>query len=357
MRISLLLPHTGRLRSAIAHIRSLIPLLVVAGMVTGCSNANVRHPLHGGTPPRISTAGVHRVVTTAGLMTGTSIQWNRHYAVTVKHLPMPFSRTYTGPGGVDVRFYRHASDHVPHWRVVHGRHARVYTFGYSPIVLTPQWGSGRMLGIHVMNEHSWVPARQWRYSTTMLLATAPIQQGMSGGAVFQDDGSVVGMIVGFMSPSRIRRIFKGQAKVSPADLDAGSYTIFVPYGVLLRQWNLFQRQRAREGMKPDYITRGSDGIHAVNQALSVLSNPGDDERALYQWFRRGARADDPKRPPSWGEGVWLAQSALPAAVNDDAWRHESLASDDPRHQDTRRRPGQPSSKSSPGTSSAVNQAR
>lgn len=162
------------------------------------------------------------------LFQGSAVQWNRHYAVSAAHIPLLANVVHRCSSGCDLVFIRRDADGpLPTWRPsVVGE--PLETVGQSPLLLLVK-GSGTSRAQKVLrNKQS--------DTTAYAINDAPVVEGMSGGPVYGKDRAVVGMTVG---------IFQPQVPL-PAPLQNKKLSVYVPYEIVQREWQLFmERQNAR----------------------------------------------------------------------------------------------------------------
>lgn len=164
-----------------------------------------------------------------GLLVASAVQWNSEYAVTAAHTPFLMNQAYRCSTGCDLLFISHpAEGPIPRWRSFRAGEA-VTTLGASSLFI-PMSAEGRIWPVTFVDTAS---GSNERYG----VHDAAIAKGMSGGPLIAEDGSVLGISIGFNSrwspPSN-----------SPDLAGMSRFSVFVPYSVILREWHLFEQQLA-----------------------------------------------------------------------------------------------------------------
>lgn len=123
-----------------------------------------------------------------GLFIGSATQWNEEYAVTASHTPLVKKVAYRPDNNVDVLFIkRKAKNGVPEWRDgVPGE--KVFSMGYNI-------GYIRVAGEGVMSDTT-MAVNNKDFDSNLIIHSAPVTSGMSGGPVYGEDGKVIGMTLG-----------------------------------------------------------------------------------------------------------------------------------------------------------------
>lgn len=207
-----------------ARVVALLSVLLMAG----CNGTLT--PL----PPDSKAEGLMRV--SSGfpmpyLFLGSAVQWNEHYAVSVGHIPWLPNVVHRCSTGCDLVFIHHeATGPIPHWRAaVPGESVR--TAGVSPLLVLVE-GTGTAKRSHIRPGGG--------DTTAYAVSDAPISQGMSGGPVYGADGAAVGMTVG---------MFKAFGPQLPELASSERLSLYVPYDILAREWQLFSKNRQGPGVQ------------------------------------------------------------------------------------------------------------
>lgn len=165
-----------------------------------------------------------------GVLVASAVQWNANYAVTAAHTPYLRNQAYRCSTGCDLLFITHkAEGQIPRWRDF--RPGEAVTALGSSSLLIPMSAQGRVWPVPFIKPGS---ASQERYG----LHDAAIAKGMSGGPLIADDGSVLGINIGYS---------KGWSAPTNRPEQAGMarLSVFVPYSLILREWRLFEAQTAK----------------------------------------------------------------------------------------------------------------
>lgn len=167
---------------------------------------------------------------------GSAVQWNRQYAVSAAHIPLLADVVHRCSTGCDLVFIRHdAESSLPKWRpTIVGE--KLQTVGLSPFMVTVK-GSGTSKGPRIsLNRKG--------DSTPYALNDAPVVQGMSGGPVYGADGAVVGMTIGMFLPD---------SPLLPSLQNSDSLSVYVPYDIIQREWQLFSERQDAGRPQQDII--------------------------------------------------------------------------------------------------------
>jgi hypothetical protein len=156
----------------------------------------------------------------------SAVQWNEDYAVTTRHTPLVSNVKYSCSTGCDLVFIQHkANGHYPSWRAPRVGES-ITAVGASPYLVTTT-GKGKVYQTPFVNaaEHS---------GDLYGIHDAPLIQGMSGGPVIANDGSIVGINIGFYSTTL------NDVSFHPGIKMAERVSLFVPYSIIQREWGLLQ---------------------------------------------------------------------------------------------------------------------
>nr|BFD40929.1 hypothetical protein FFPRI1PSEUD_24280 [Pseudomonas sp. FFPRI_1] len=176
--------------------------------------------------PDEPTPGLFSVSSTNFLYVASAVQWNQDYAVSAAHTPRLANVKYRCSTGCDLVFIRRSADGViPNWRAsVVGE--PVKTAGINMLMLTVK-GIGTNSGTRVRLNHK-------NDRGVYALCDAPVEAGMSGGAVYGSDNAVVGMTIGIFLP------------FSASQHDQKTMSTYVPYEVIEHEWKLFSQDLAAQ---------------------------------------------------------------------------------------------------------------
>jgi len=163
------------------------------------------------------------------LLMASAIQWNADYAVTAKHTP--FLRNVVHEGLGDVVFFKHKASEIPHWRQYMPGET-VTAVGYNSSMM-PVQGKGHALSSLVRLDGT--PG-----SVFYSVHDGPITKGMSGGPVFADDGSVVGINIAIIPTSGIDAIRR------PDLVGKDRVSVFMSFSEIDKEWRRYQYMLARK---------------------------------------------------------------------------------------------------------------
>ncbi|MDP9556547.1 UNVERIFIED_ORG: hypothetical protein J2W65_002183 [Pseudomonas parafulva] len=163
------------------------------------------------------------------LLMASAIQWNADYAVTAKHTP--FLRNVVHEGLGDVVFFKHKASEIPHWRQYMPGET-VTAVGYNSLMM-PVQGKGHALSSLVRLDGT--PG-----SVFYSVHDGPITKGMSGGPVFADDGSVVGINIAIIPTSGIDAIRR------PDLVGKDRVSVFMSFSEIDKEWRRYQYMLARK---------------------------------------------------------------------------------------------------------------
>lgn len=163
-------------------------------------------------------------------LAATAVQWNEDYAVTVAHLPNVNNKVYTCSTECDLVFIRHkANGKIPQWRDFKVGEA-VKTAGSSS--LYPSVSSdGKVYSAPFIKAEE-------RGAERYAIHDAAIVKGMSGGPVVGQDGKIVGFNLG-IGPKALTDLGHPELR------GAKRISVFMPYEIIEREWQIFQRQQVR----------------------------------------------------------------------------------------------------------------
>lgn len=163
------------------------------------------------------------------LLMASAIQWNEDYAVTAKHTP--FLRHVVHEGLGDVVFFKHKAAKVPLWRqYVPGE--GVTAVGFNSLMM-PVQGKGHALPSLVRLEGT--PG-----SVFYSVHDGPVVKGMSGGPVFADDGTVVGINIAIIPRGEI------DASKRPDLIGKARISVFMSFSEIDKEWRRYQFQLAQK---------------------------------------------------------------------------------------------------------------
>ncbi|BCX67276.1 S1 family peptidase [Pseudomonas izuensis] len=194
------------------------------GVVTAGCNGIVKPDLSGGTND--SYFLVFSGFPVPYLYMASAVQWNDDYAVTTRHTPFIPNVTYSCSTHCDLVFIKHkANGHYPSWRAPRVGES-ITAVGGSPYLVTTT-GKGKVYQTPFVNadEHS---------GDLYAIHDAPLVKGMSGGPVIANDGSVVGINIGFYSTTL------NDVSSNSGVKGAERISIFIPYSIIQREWGMLQ---------------------------------------------------------------------------------------------------------------------
>lgn len=166
----------------------------------------------------------------SGVLVASAVQWNADYAVTAAHTPFLANQAHRCSTGCDLLFIMHKADgQVPRWREF--RPGEAVTALGSSSLLIPMSSEGRIWTTSFVKPGS---GSRERYG----VHDAAIAKGMSGGPLIARDGCVLGINIGYS---------KDWAAPANRPEQAGMtrLSVFVPYSVILREWQLFEARTAK----------------------------------------------------------------------------------------------------------------
>lgn len=147
------------------------------------------------------------------------VQWNNEYAVTVKHSEVIGLIVYNSQD-YDVRFVKNKSSKIPVWANPN-KGDLLYMTGFTRAhQKQPTIRDGNDIGNIIIKEQ-----KGYRAVKTLIV------KGMSGGPVFNTKNEVVGINIGYSS----EQVF--------IDGQQTELSIYLPYNIILAEWNKFQTQQ------------------------------------------------------------------------------------------------------------------
>jgi len=201
-------------------MKKTVPCLAAMMLLSGCNGmptAYVSNPVYD--QAFVVTSGAPLPM----LLMATAIQWNEDYAVTAKHTP--FLRNVVHEGLGDVVFFKHKAAQLPRWRqFIPGE--SVTAVGFNSLMM-PVQGKGR-------TQDSLVRLEGTPGSVFYSVHDGPMVKGMSGGPVFAEDGTVVGINVAFIPKDEIDR------RNRPDLADKARVSVFMSYSEIDKEWRRFQ---------------------------------------------------------------------------------------------------------------------
>lgn len=165
----------------------------------------------------------------------SAVQFNEDYAVTVSHTPfLPYEK-FSCSTKCDLLFFRHkANGAIPQWRSAQPWE-EIVAKGASPYLLTGGQGEGKVFPAPFLNTNE-------DSGVLYGIHDAPLVKGMSGGPVIAKDGSVVGINMGIYSTS-----LNAEWKEHPGLKGAKRISVFVPYEVIAKEWEILQTKLKGKG--------------------------------------------------------------------------------------------------------------
>jgi hypothetical protein len=172
--------------------------------------------------------GFHWLKNASASRMASGIQWNEQYMVTAKHVDFLSVPGVTCAESCDLQFVRQHQDISTTWRSAkHLEPVRV-------VGVAPGKGLIEYRG-RVLPWMQSMPGSKVKYQ----MVDAQIEDGMSGGPVYGEDGAVLGMVVGFIDPTALKASdqFKGFEQIG----------LFLPTVEIERQWVLLGLEDEPEG--------------------------------------------------------------------------------------------------------------
>ncbi|MDZ5436517.1 serine protease [Pseudomonas fluorescens] len=156
----------------------------------------------------------------------SAVQWNDDYAVTTRHTPFIPNVKYSCSTNCDLVFIKHkANGRYPSWRAPRVGES-ITAVGVSPYLVTTT-GKGKVYKTPFVNADE-------NSGDLYGIHDAPLVKGMSGGPVIANDGSVVGINVGFHSTTL------NDVSNNAGVKDAERISVFIPYSIIQREWGMLQ---------------------------------------------------------------------------------------------------------------------
>ncbi|MGY2338023.1 trypsin-like peptidase domain-containing protein [Pseudomonas sp. SDO5532_S415] len=156
----------------------------------------------------------------------SAVQWNDDYAVTTRHTPFIANVKYSCSTNCDLVFIKHkANGRYPSWRAPRVGES-ITAVGVSPYLVTTT-GKGKVYQTPFVNADE-------NSGDLYGIHDAPLVKGMSGGPVIANDGSVVGINIGFHSTTL------NDVSNNAGVKDAERISIFIPYSIIQREWGMLQ---------------------------------------------------------------------------------------------------------------------
>ena len=201
--------------------------LMLVAWLSGCQVA-------GGRGAAELTPVLPQPVSAFALQQGSATQWNADYAVTAGHIPSVNGTAYRCSSKCDLVFFPHpVTGAVPSWRQPRtGEH--LTAIGVTPgNVIQTSSGTARRTRLDISDDSSGV-----LYG----IHDGPVVRGMSGGPVYGEDGSIVGMTIGFIPNTAPLK------QTSPELKAVERISIYLPYAEIQNEWLRFQRQQHADGL-------------------------------------------------------------------------------------------------------------
>ena len=201
----------------------IIAYFAIVAVIAGC-NGIVKPDLSG--PANNSYFIVFSGFPLPYLYMASAVQWNENYAVTTRHTPFISNVKHSCSTGCDLVFIQHkASGRYLSWRAPRVGE-NITAVGASPL-LTTVIGKGKVYPPPFINTDE-------DSGDHYAIHDAPTIKGMSGGPVIANDGSIVGINMGIYSTTLHDLSFH------PGVKGAKRISIFVPYSIIQREWELLQ---------------------------------------------------------------------------------------------------------------------
>lgn len=164
---------------------------------------------------------------------GTATQWNDEYAVTAAHIPFVRKVVHRCQTKCDLVFIKRKAKHgTPRWReAVPGE--KVYSSGYNLMMMNMS-GEGEYSSTTFTSKNK-------KYKEPLAVHSAGAVKGMSGGALYAADGSIVGITVA--------KLYDVEFFGPPSKHSAHDYPILrgaIPYSMVKREWDAFVKNGGLE---------------------------------------------------------------------------------------------------------------
>lgn len=160
----------------------------------------------------------------------SGVRWNDEFIVSVKHLSDGSGLSRCEVNKVDLAFYRKsvvANERVPKWENIRNQ-SNVSMEGF----------------VNMGNQFTAVPGVvkpfifTYKGQSKYKLVSGVVAKGMSGGPVKNDNGNIVGLIIGYTA----NEIELPQVKNQEAE--QGKYSVVLPYSVIADGWKEVQEKIA-----------------------------------------------------------------------------------------------------------------
>lgn len=170
----------------------------------------------------------------------SAVQWNDDYAVTTGHTPFIPNVKYKCSTNCDLVFIKHkANGRYPSWRAPRVGES-IMAVGVSPYLVTTT-GKGKVYKTPFVNADE-------NSGDLYGIHDAPLVKGMSGGPVIANDGSVVGINIGFHSTTL------NDVSNNAGVKDAERISIFIPYSIIQREWGMLQA-KLNDSHRNNYVAK------------------------------------------------------------------------------------------------------
>lgn len=148
------------------------------------------------------------------------VQWNKDYAVTAAHFVSPDHVPDYKSEYIDVQFIKKKSENIPVWTDFKPLE-KVSMIGFPSIYKNEKIIKGYIAGQQAV----------FMGSGVYELVTGKIQEGMSGGPVFNENDEVVGINIGYT--------------IEPVSVNNNKeiHSLFLPYSEIQREWDIFQKTK------------------------------------------------------------------------------------------------------------------
>lgn len=160
----------------------------------------------------------------------SGVRWDKDYIVSVKHLSDGAGINRCEAGKMDLAFYRKemtSDENIPKWEHIKNQSV-VSMEGFVNM------GNNFVSVDGVVKPFRFTYRGQNKYK----LVSGVVAKGMSGGPVKNEDGHVVGLIIGFTANDI------ALPKVMGFDGEIGKYSVVLPYSSILEGWKEVQEKLA-----------------------------------------------------------------------------------------------------------------